>query len=354
MQAFKNAVFLINPNRFPGYARKLKKILRIYKASHIVECRRPEDFRREVEAFAAGEKRFLLIWGGDGTANLAINAYMSAHRRISTTSKALGFLRGGSGNGIQDSYEVPVSIRAQIRSYLEGMEREYIQPVDLIRADDGKASLYCQLLGIGLDARVLEYREGAGRGRPGMMNYIAASLQSWYRDFSLLQDTKILEMEDGKYAFKGPRSNAEFPFKHFTRETRSPLIEIATRPYYAKMFKIAPDVVCNSGFMDIYSFNFIHRREILSNIFDIWNGWHRRINRQRAKRDRPVIERYEVRQVKLMKREPFAYHADGELRRCDNPAVEGRYTLHCSIVPSAVNFLVPGSFYRKFHPFEDL
>ncbi|WP_319562927.1 diacylglycerol kinase family protein [Marispirochaeta sp.] len=351
MRKFDNAVFLINPNRFPGYSRKLKKILNIYGTSHVVECDKPEEFRKEVEAFAAGSKQFLLIWGGDGTANFAINAYMSASGRTLTKTKALGFLRGGSGNGIQDSYEVPVTIRAQVRSYLEGMEQGFIQPVDLIRVDDGRTSVYCQLLGIGLDAKVLEYREGAGGGRPGILNYIFASLRSWYKDFYPLRGLKKLQMEEGKYAFKGPRSNAEFPFDSFTRETRSPLIEIATRPYYAKMFKIAPDVVCNSGFMDIYSFNFLYRRELLFNIFDIWNGWHRRINRHQAKRGRPVIERYEVKRVAFSMSKPFSYHVDGELRYCDTADADGQCTLKCTIVPSAVNFLVPDSFYRKFHPF---
>ena len=46
--------------------------------------------------------------GGDGTANEAINLFMreSAANPAILKKKAIGVLRGGSGNGIQDSYEV--------------------------------------------------------------------------------------------------------------------------------------------------------------------------------------------------------------------------------------------------------
>lgn len=352
MRSIDSALFLINPNRFPGYARKLKRILKVYRAPHLKECRSADEFRRAVEEFAAGDLRFLLIWGGDGTANLAINSFMQASEEL-RSGKALGFLRGGSGNGIQDSYEVPRSLLKQVKAYLEGMERGYLQAVDLIRIDDGREQRYAQLVGVGLDARVLEYREGSGKGRPGMGNYLLSVLRTWWRDFDELRVQKDIVMRRGKYAFKGTRTNAEFPFEEFTRSTRSPLIEIATRPYYAKMFKIAPDVVCNDGVLDIYSYNFHRRREFLFNLIGIWNGWHSRINRLQARRERPVIERYEVEQATIEERRPFAYHLDGELSRCSLPDERGVYLLTAEIVPSSITFIVPGSFYRKFHPFDD-
>lgn len=352
MRSIESALFLINPNRFPNYARKLKRILKYYHAPHLRECRDADEFRRSVEDFAAGDLRYLLIWGGDGTANLAINSFMQAPE-AKREGKALGFLRGGSGNGIQDSYEVPRPLLKQVKAYLEGMEKGYLQPVDLIRIDDGRSSRFAQLAGVGIDAQVLIHREGAGRGRPGLGNYIRAVLKAWWSDFDELRVQKEVVMSRGKYAFKGTRTNAEFPFEEFIRSTRSPLIEIATRPYYAKMFKIAPDVVCNDGVLDIYSYNFHRRREFLFNLMGIWNGWHSRINRLQARRERPVIERYEVEEAVIEGRDPFAYHLDGELARCDRPDERGRYLLKTKIVPSSITFIVPGSFYRKFHPFDD-
>ncbi len=346
------ALFLINPSRFPGYTRRLKRILKTLSAPNVRECRSAEEFTAAVQNFAAGDLRFLLIWGGDGTANLAINAYMNSPVKKSSY-QALGFLRGGSGNGIQDSYEVPVGISAQVESYREGIRHGYIQPVDLINVSDGSSSTYCQLLGTGIDSRVLEYREGSGGGRPGMLNYFLAIGRTVFRDFHRLRCRKTLVMQRGKYAFKGTRTNAEFPFEEFRRTTRSPLIEFGTRPYYAKMFKIAPDVVCNDGAFDVYNYNFQRRSAMVFNIVSIWNGWHSRINRQQARKERPVIERYEVSRAEIEMDQPFSYHLDGELQRCTTPAEDGVYRIKAEIVPSSVNFIVPGSFYRKFHPFTE-
>lgn len=50
----------------------------------------------------------------------------------------------------------------------------------------------------------------------------------------------------------------------------------------------------------------------------------------------------------------FLHHAGGELWCRDVPDADGGYTFSCSIVPSAVNFLVPGNFYRKILYFKDL
>ncbi len=347
------ALFLINPSRFPGFTRRLRRILKYISAPNILECRSAEEFSAAVQEFAAGNLRFLLIWGGDGTANLAINSYMNSPVKNSR-HQALGFLRGGSGNGIQDSYEVPVGISAQIEAYREGIRNDYTQPVDLIKVSDGDKSTYCQLLGTGIDSRVLEYREGAGGGRPGMVNYFLAIGRTVFKDFHQLRGRKTLIMQQGKYAFKGTRTNAEFPFDEFRRTTRSPLIEFGTRPYYAKMFKIAPDVVCNDGAFDIYNYNFQRRTAMLLNIISIWNGWHSRINRQQARKERPVIERYEVARARIEMDHPFSYHLDGELKRCIVPSDQGIYSIKAEIVPSSVNFIVPGSFYHKFHPFREM
>ena len=52
------------------------------------------------------------------------------------------------------------------------------------------------------------------------------------------------------------------------------LIEIGTRPYYAKMFRICPDVVCNDGLMGVYLFKFPGRFKLAVNLPWLWMGRH--------------------------------------------------------------------------------
>jgi hypothetical protein len=50
---------------------------------------------------------------------------------------------------------------------------------------------------------------------------------------------------------------------------------------------------------------------------------------------------------------PFPYHIDGELRSCAS-ARKGKYSLRIDVLPRNFSFLVPGVFYRKFHPFQNI
>ena len=114
------------------------------------------------------------------------------------------------------------------------------------------------------------------------------------------------------------------------------MIEIGTRPYYGKHFKVCPDVVCNDGNLDVY-------------FPDLWNGRHHWINQRLAKKDRPIIERYEVSKLSVEVCEGESFHIDGELYESSV-----HQSLCITILPRALNIIVPRSFYRKFHPFEEL
>ncbi len=280
--------------------------------------------------------------------------------------QAIAFLRGGSGNGIQDSYEVPFSLKHQLSAYSESVENNYVERVDLLavspldNAPDKQESKseYGQLVGLGFDARVLQKRNSriwkrgprAGNPRSGLSNYIQSALAVFNEGFT--DNYFSLELNDGKYAFRGYRVNAEFPFDTLERRCRVPMLEIGTRPYYGKLFKVCPDVVCNDGKIDVYLFNFTDRLSIARNAALLWRGEHGRINKKLIKKGKPVIERYEVSGIVIRSDKPFSYHIDGELRSAPPFASKGEngYALRVEVCPKSMRFLVPGTFYRKFHP----
>jgi len=360
-QAFHSCTFIINPSRYPEYAKILEKILKRTEVPLVQESTSKEHFIELVHQYCESKYKYLLVWGGDGTAHDAINTFTKAQTANPSIGKdkAIGFLRGGSGNGIQDSYEVPLGIRRQIETYADSMNNGYVIDVDLLETSHGQQRSSCQLVGIGFDATVLRkrsdkrYRLGKRRGlvRTGMVNYIAAGLSTFNRDFHALRKDMVLKLYNGKFALHGVRVNAEFPFDYLERKVNPIELEAGSRPYYGMLFKICPDVVCNDGYLDLYNYNFENKISLLQNLPWLWNGRHDRINRKFAKDAKPLIERYEVKKVEICSEEPFDYHIDGELVRTTE-AVNGLYSVGITVVPGQISFLVPGAFYRKFHPFE--
>ncbi|HKK65841.1 MAG TPA: diacylglycerol kinase family protein [Clostridia bacterium] len=349
----KSCTFLINPTRHPSSVRVLKKILKKRTSAELIETGSRKELSNEVVKFCKGPRENIVIWGGDGTVHDAINAMMIHPPQ----GKALGFLRGGTGNGIQDSYEIPWRISRQIETYIKSAENNFYEAVDLLKIETAQKTLYGQLVGVGVDADILRIRsdqfvsaaattKATATTAAGIRFYLGAGLKVLRTfDFKTVEN-KTLTFTNGKYALKGGKINAEFPFKSLVRNTKSTLVEIGTRPYYGKRFKICPDVVCNDGKMDAYLFQFTNHFSVLRNILSIWNGWHDRVNRHLVKAGYPLIERYEVESTVIRMKKSFSFHVDGELYHTGSDA-----EIRISIMPQVVNFLVPEHFYRKFHPF---
>lgn len=356
---FASTVLVVNPSRYPRYVKILRRIVKDYPFAEVIESRDREHFQQSVREFYASDCTHLLVWGGDGTAHAAINAIMqSEHRLGSEYRKAVGFLRGGTGNGIQDSYDVPFSIRAQLSTYAESLHRDFEIDVDLLELENGGHRLYGQLVGFGFDVDVLRRREKRrreGRGQRAVtrvLDYAAAAGQVYLGKGFRLEHPFHVSLRDGKYAFRGTRVNAEFAFHQVDRDIAPTMIEAGTRPYYGNMFKVCPDVVCNDGNMDVYMFNFRTKSAVLTNMSDLWRGNHEHINRRLTRRDSGVIERYELHELSVSAAEPFPFHIDGELMEAAADG-EGRYRVTLRVLPRRLRFIVPGRFYRLFHPFEE-
>lgn len=343
--------------------RKLERKLQGAEGIDVVVTSSKQHFRECARNFFQGPHENLLVWGGDGTAHDAINAvYPALELTPPNVRKSIGFLRGGTGNGIQDSYEVPFRLGAQLATYAHSTRKGYTIDVDLLRVDDGQNVRYGQLAGLGFDAEVLLKRERAARpradsanaARSGVVRYLSAGLSLFFSgSLAGNRHTWDMHLSEGKYSFRGPRVNAEFPINRLQMQ-RSPLmVEIGTRPFYGKMFRVCPDVVCNDGSMDVYLYDFSSRREVLRNAYSIWTGNHSRINRTLSRARKPVIERYEVTGSQFYSSSPFYYHIDGELLHAGSRWPDGQYGIKVDIMPAALSFMVPVQFYHIFHPFSE-
>jgi diacylglycerol kinase family enzyme len=340
---------IINPGRYPGFSKKLKRLMRYIEGGTIKESTSRDHFKELIIEFIKSRDSYLLIWGGDGTANLVLNILMKEADERRRNQIAVGFLRGGSGNGIQDSYEVPKILTKQVKTYLKSMDRNLTQKVDLLKVSYSGKTIYGQLFGTGLDARILQSRNlnrrtgGDKAPRPGFLPYLLPAIRIVWKETRLLSETQTLNMKNGRFAFRGTRTNAEFPFEKYTVKTRASLIELGVRPYFGWYYKICPDVVCNDGLFDVYLFNMTSPLAIPFQLFYLWNGQYDRINSWNAKRGLPLIEHYKIKEMYLQPLKERVFHIDGELKRSDGP-------VNIEVASQALQFLVPVSFYEKFHP----
>lgn len=350
---------VINPTRFPQYVKILKKIVKKYSFFHIIESQDSKHFINSIDEYYHSRAPFILIWGGDGTAHAAINRLteLKIKNPEDSIKRSIGFLRGGSGNGIQDSYEVPFGIFKQLKTYINSMENDFSIDVDLIKTDFDNKTEYTQLAGLGFDAQILhirdndKYKTGPLKGiiKPGMWNYLTAIAKAVFSKKDKINVQYNLELYFGRYIFQGTRVNAQIQFDHLKKECNPLMIEVGNRPYFAALFKICPHVVCNSGAMNLYVYNKMTRGTLIRNLLYFWTGQHDRINDRFAKKKKPVIENFEVKSSQISSKAPFYFHMDGDLRKVET-AFNGNYNLKFTILPESITFLVPEVFFNKFHP----
>lgn len=355
----KNTFIIINPKQREKFVKKLIKYLNKEKFNNYTICKTKKELKTEVKKFCISEFKYLLIWGGDGTVHRAVNKLIKEkidNKEIN--NKAIGFFKGGSGNGIQESYEVSGNLKQQILNYKESIQNNYTIATDLIKIQSKDFIKYTQLVGLGLDAEIVEKRmenrysfgKYKGQVKKGFLNYLFSAIKVFFNKNNF-QNNYEITFYNGHYLFFGTRVNSMLPFKKLKRTVSAPFVEIGTRPYYGSMFKICPYVICNDGYMDVYLFCFKHKTTILLNLIDLYLGHHHRINKRFEKKNKGIIEHYKVKKLKIKIYSSMNLHIDGELFECkadkDNP-----YSLMLEIMPQALNLIAAPGFYKKFHPFE--
>lgn len=355
----KTCYLIINPNRFPQYVKILKKIVKKFSFLKVIESRNSKHFIDSITEFYFSKVNYLLIWGGDGTAHATINQLtnLKLNNQNDNTKRAIGFLRGGSGNGIQDSYEVPYNIFNQLKTYIHSINHDYSIDVDLIKADYNGKTEYTQLAGIGIDATILKlrnrdkFKNGPLKGiiKPGLWSYITAAIRIFFRDYNREAREYILKLYYGRYLFQGKSVNAQVGINYLEKKCHPLIIEVGNRPFFAARLKVCPHVVCNNGLMNLYIYNKIARGTLIRNLHHFWIGRHNIINDKFAKKKKPLIEHFELKSCQINSEKPFYFHMDGDLKKV-RKSVNGNYNLSFSILPRSITFLVPEVFYNKFHP----
>ena len=176
-----------------------------------------EDVRNTVKGLVAQGERAIVVAGGDGTFNAAVQA-------AAGTETALGLIPLGTANALALELDIPFSVREAARVIKTGK----IRTIDL-----GKAGGHFFTMGAGMsfDAHVIKKVDHGSKWAMGSMAYIVHGI-----------------LEAARYPFPFLKIESEDPVPV---RSEGYLVIVANARYYGGHFKAAPRALMEDGLLDV-------------------------------------------------------------------------------------------------------
>lgn len=246
-------LLIYNPTAGPwDMTRTLKRLAEsMYKCDwgmDLVQTEQPGDATQYAQRAAEDGLDIVLVAGGDGTINEAVNGLVGA-----TTS--LGIIPVGTGNILAHQLRMPIlSVAAPlyVRDVGEALRRSRVQRVD---AGVINERYFICWAGLGLDAEIAASMEPRPRiaKRLRTLPYIIAG-------FSVASE------------FRGVRSRIVIEGRTF--RTRALMALASNIQLYAAFFNIAPRARMDDGLLDIFVFKGLGFSYILRHLMHLFSGRH--------------------------------------------------------------------------------
>ena len=294
---------IYNPTAGPWDMTRLLKRLAAYLqgrgwAVELVETQKAGDATWFAMQAARAELDMVLVAGGDGTINEAVNGLVGSN----TT---LGIVPVGTGNILAHQMRMPilsVITPFHVAEVGDALLQSRIQRVD-VGIVNGRH--FICWAGVGLDAEITTYMEPRSRytKRLRTLPYILAA-------FTVASE------------FKGVR--ARISVEGRTLNTRALLILASNIQLYAAFFNVARHAYMDDGMLDIFIFKGLGGAYALRHVFQLFSG--------RYLRDPAVVQILAPR-VQVETSPHVAVHLDGDPLG-ETPAL-------ISLKPAAMRFLVP-------------
>ncbi|MEO1247817.1 MAG: diacylglycerol kinase family protein [Pseudomonadota bacterium] len=291
---------ILNPAARRGLAaRRIRDVLALFEREDIevtlLESRRPGDVEKQVETLAGEGTERLVIAGGDGTVNEAVNGLMRAG-----SGTALGLIPVGSGN----DFAKAAGIGQQWEPAAAALARQLAARTEPRTLDLGRCNqrYFANGLGIGFDAVITQLAQEI-RLPIGDLVYVVGLVRALIRGIV----TPALRIRAEGYAYEG----------------RATLANVANGPWLGGQFLIAPDADAGDGQLNLVLAKPVSRRRVLQLVPRLRKGLH--------------LEAEEVHHQPLGKLvidcdEPLPSHLDGDVQ----PHAR-RFDIEC--VPGALRFI---------------
>lgn len=267
-------LLIVNPNSGPrkfSAAFVQRAVDTIRSAGHSVEAQLTERAGHAYElAREALEEDYdvIVACGGDGTVNEIGEA-------LKGTSKVLGILPRGSGNGLARELRIPMAPDKA----LEVLLRNDQMSIDTCEANGESFFITC---GIGFDGKVSD--DFASSARRGIANYVADSVNSYFG----YEPSDFLLNIDGR-----------------EKSARAFLVAVANASQYGNNAFIAPNASMRDGLLDVTIIKDFPKAEGGKVAYQLFSG---------DLADNEYTKMYQGKEITITTNEPVQYHIDGEPR----------------------------------------
>ena len=273
---------IINPAARRGHAGRRVRAIREAFEGHGIETEvhvstAAGDIAAITERLARNGASRIVIAGGDGSVNEAVNGLMSSGRVV-----PMGVVPTGTGNdfvkacGIDPDWQrAAISLAERVAANVEA------SAVDAGRCN---SSYFVNGVGIGFDAIVTRYASEI-RLPIGDLVYVLGLIRALAGGVT----TPDLEVTAGSFHYSG----------------RATLVNVANGPWLGSQFRIAPAAMNNDGRLDLVVAEPVTRARAASLVMPLRKGEHL---------DEPEVRHATVREVTVKSSEPIASHLDGEVQ----------------------------------------
>jgi diacylglycerol kinase (ATP) len=226
------AVVIVNPIAGPGRARTIGACVDLIQSiftahNYEVDVRvttGPNDANRFADAAVAERADVVVAWGGDGTVN-------GVAAGVAGTGIPLAIIPGGSGNGLARDLGIPLNAAAAMTIAATGQ-------VKAIDAGDLHGSLFFNVAGIGLDARIAGRLATEGHRR-GLMGYVLATV------------AELRSYDACAYSLSNVLDAGGQPLTGEIVDHRAMFIALANSRQYGSGAQIAPRALLDDGQMEV-------------------------------------------------------------------------------------------------------
>lgn len=242
----------------------------------------PDDANRFAKEAVANHADVVVAWGGDGTVNGAASG-------VAGTGIPLAIIPGGSGNGLARDLAIPFDPARAFEVAATGKVRA-------IDAGDLHGSLFFNVAGIGLDARIAGRLATEGHRR-GLMGYVLATVAE-LRSYEACAYSLSQVLDATGQALNGDITDRPALF-----------IALANSRQYGNGAQIAPRALLDDGQMEVVIVESQSSVRIARQLPAFFGG---------RLQEGPGIVMRSAASMEISSGQPISFHVDGEPRTGPN------------------------------------
>lgn len=271
----------------------------------VSETRAPQHATELTRSVLRQDCRTLIVVGGDGTINEAVNGFFEGDSLIAPEA-VLGLIPQGSGSDFRRTLAIPL----QEKAALEIIRRGAVKKIDVIRAGfqtlEGRPCVRygVNILSFGMGGAVAARANRSSKILGGRLSFQLATLLT-------------------TLSFRGNRVSLRLEGREFG-EIKISNIAAGNGQYHGGGMWVCPRAVVDDGLLDVTIIRYFSPLEVLRNFPILYNG---------RLYEHPKVDFHRAARLEATAMEPTLIEVDGE------PA--GRLPLELSVLPRTLAVYVP-------------